>query len=234
MSQPFDEIRERLLRGGIAPRHVRRYLRELSDHFGDLVLEERRNGLSEIAAKTAARQRLGSDEALADALLSRPELRSIAARHPALTFGLGSIVILASAVFAATLSEVGFIKLVAHLAARKAPLDWLYAMAATWSGLVTYALPLLIVALLCRVVARQRMNARRMFLAACVVGFFGGLYNLSTQRDAHHASLNLSMVGPLYTEPMVIAALIHAATNLAIAGSLIWVWLRRTNYRIAA
>ena len=45
MSQPFDEIRERLLRGGIAPRHVRRYLRELSDHFGDLVLEERRNGL---------------------------------------------------------------------------------------------------------------------------------------------------------------------------------------------
>jgi hypothetical protein len=33
----FDGIRERLLRGGVAPRHVRRTLQELEDHFTDLV-----------------------------------------------------------------------------------------------------------------------------------------------------------------------------------------------------
>ena len=34
------ELRERLLRGGIARRHVERYLTELSDHLADLRLVE--------------------------------------------------------------------------------------------------------------------------------------------------------------------------------------------------
>ncbi len=29
MEKPFNELRERLLRAGVAPRHVRRYLSEL-------------------------------------------------------------------------------------------------------------------------------------------------------------------------------------------------------------
>jgi len=40
MAKPFDELRERLLRGGVAPRHVRRYLRELGDHLSDLKVDE--------------------------------------------------------------------------------------------------------------------------------------------------------------------------------------------------
>ena len=41
MPQPrFDRLTERLLTAGIAPRHVRRYARELSDHYDDLVREE--------------------------------------------------------------------------------------------------------------------------------------------------------------------------------------------------
>ena len=36
----FPELRERLLRAGVAPRHVRRYLNELGDHFTDLRAEE--------------------------------------------------------------------------------------------------------------------------------------------------------------------------------------------------
>jgi len=38
---PFEELRERLLTAGIAPRHVRRYLAELSDHLDDLILAQR-------------------------------------------------------------------------------------------------------------------------------------------------------------------------------------------------
>ena len=33
---PFETVAETLLRGGIAPRHVRRYVDELSDHLEDL------------------------------------------------------------------------------------------------------------------------------------------------------------------------------------------------------
>ena len=33
MSAPFEALEDRLLRGGIAPRHVKRYLRELHEHL---------------------------------------------------------------------------------------------------------------------------------------------------------------------------------------------------------
>ena len=41
MPQPrLSTLKERLLRGGIAPRHVHRYVAELKDHFDDLAPEE--------------------------------------------------------------------------------------------------------------------------------------------------------------------------------------------------
>ena len=47
MPQPrFERLSERLLHAGIAPRHVRRYVRELGDHFDDLVREETAGGAS--------------------------------------------------------------------------------------------------------------------------------------------------------------------------------------------
>ena len=38
--QQFETLRERLLRAGIAPRHVRRFLRELHDHYEDALRVE--------------------------------------------------------------------------------------------------------------------------------------------------------------------------------------------------
>src|ERR1700740_1459704 len=40
MVKPFSDLRERLLKSGVAPRHVRRYLGELSEHLADLQAEE--------------------------------------------------------------------------------------------------------------------------------------------------------------------------------------------------
>ena len=64
----FDHLSERLLRAGIAPRHVRRYARELSDHFDDLVREETATGSSRELAEARALSRLGNDEDLANAM----------------------------------------------------------------------------------------------------------------------------------------------------------------------
>lgn len=101
MEMPFREIRERLLRAGIAPRHVRRYLRELEDHFADLIAEEVRVGRSPEHAKTAALMRLGSIEELAGAMLEKRQFQAWSAKAPWATFGIVPIVLLAGAYFLA-------------------------------------------------------------------------------------------------------------------------------------
>lgn len=90
MSKPrFDALRERLLGAGVAPSHVQRYVQELVDHYEDLYQAEcARGGLTPEAAECAARNKLGSDDTLAESVLAHPELRSIVARYPALVFGV--------------------------------------------------------------------------------------------------------------------------------------------------
>lgn len=92
MSKPrFDQLRERLLRAGIAPSHVQRYVRELRDHYHDLYEAECAQGRQPLAAEQAARSKLGSDDVLAESVLAQPELHSIAARYPALVFGAAPV-----------------------------------------------------------------------------------------------------------------------------------------------
>lgn len=92
----FPALREQLLRAGIAPRHVRRYLAELTDHLADLTAEERTRGLSPADARTAALARLGTPDTLADAMLAQPRLRSLAARAPWAVFTLTPLAFLAA------------------------------------------------------------------------------------------------------------------------------------------
>jgi hypothetical protein len=85
---PFDALGEELLRAGVAPRHVRRYLRELTDHLADLTEAQRAAGHGEEDARLRARALLGGNGELAAAMLAEPRLRSWAARAPWLVFGL--------------------------------------------------------------------------------------------------------------------------------------------------
>jgi len=73
MAKPFHELRERLLHAGVAPRHVRRYLTELTDHLADLTAEEERAGRTLTDAESAASARLGRLDAVGD-VRSRPAL----------------------------------------------------------------------------------------------------------------------------------------------------------------
>ncbi len=84
MAQPSNELRpelrltlrERLLRAGVAPRHVRRYLAELADHLADLRAEEERAGRDQTDAESAALIRLGGIEELARAMTEKRQLQS--------------------------------------------------------------------------------------------------------------------------------------------------------------
>ncbi|HEX4178466.1 MAG TPA: hypothetical protein VHY57_08510 [Rhizomicrobium sp.] len=83
---PFEALAESLLKGGIAPRHVRRYVRELDDHLDDLTTQQRAAGHDGADAASRARARLGGDAELARAMLDQPGMRSWPARLPWLFF----------------------------------------------------------------------------------------------------------------------------------------------------
>lgn len=91
---PFEDLKEKLLLGGIAPRHVRRYLRELEEHLADLTEAQRKAGLNDADAAMVARAQLGADEALAQAMIMQRDFRSVSARFPWVVFGLAPPVLL--------------------------------------------------------------------------------------------------------------------------------------------
>src|SRR3569833_1509433 len=87
-SEAFAGLEDRLLRGGIAPRHVKRYLRELTEHLADLTEAQRDLGHDQTDAAARARAALGPDAELADAMLKQRDFRSWRARFPWAVFGL--------------------------------------------------------------------------------------------------------------------------------------------------
>jgi hypothetical protein len=99
----FDELRERLLVAGVAPRHVRRYLSELSDHFEDLTAEAEPEGRSKPDAESEAISRLGNTDQLAEAMLGQPRFKSWCAQIPWAMFGIAPLLLLGSAYFLACL-----------------------------------------------------------------------------------------------------------------------------------
>lgn len=103
MKAPLATVRERLLRAGVAPRHVRRFLREIADHRADLILEEMTAGRSQADAEAAAAVRLGDIDTLAQRMIEQPQLRGWPARAPWLVCGILPLVSLAAAWMAALL-----------------------------------------------------------------------------------------------------------------------------------
>ena len=84
---PFERLRDRLLTAGISPRHVRRYMTELSDHITDLEVEAKAAGHP--APRESALERLGHPDDLAQAMIDRPELKAWTARAPWAVFLFG-------------------------------------------------------------------------------------------------------------------------------------------------
>ncbi len=98
MSAPpdaFTALEDRLLKGGIAPRHVRRYLRELADHLADLTDAQIAAGHDGDTAAARARAALGPDDELAHAMLGQKRFRSVSARFPLLVFSLAPPLVMA-------------------------------------------------------------------------------------------------------------------------------------------
>src|SRR5215470_12497553 len=99
MQEPFSELRERLLHAGVAPRHVRRYVKELREHLADLTAEEAHAGCTRAESETRAMARLGSVDDLTKAMIEQRQFRSWCARAPWAVFSLAPVLWLAAAYF---------------------------------------------------------------------------------------------------------------------------------------
>ena len=235
----FNALSERLLRAGIAPRHVRRYTSELRDHFEDIVAEEIQNGKLVREAKGSATLRLGDEETLAAELLKQPELKSFAARFPWLVFGFGPVLLLSYIVVAALLIEGGFLfwhkSVVEGLIGGTADLSqiepvWIKSLAFLWNGAATYVLPLLILALLCAIGIRQRSEPRWILLGLVVISIVGGFHQLHVTWSDGSGPSELSLgfgLAPPFPKEMILQGLVRTLFNGAVAGSLFWWWSRR-------
>ena len=94
IQRSFENVHERLLRAGVSPRRVSRYVAELREHLTDLVARERAAGLDEQEAEAKARIILGTDAQLVQAMLDRGVPRSLAAKAPWAVFGVFPVVAL--------------------------------------------------------------------------------------------------------------------------------------------
>ena len=247
MPQPcFDRLSERLLTAGIAPRHVRRYARELRDHFDDLVRAEKADGAARELAETSALSRLGSDDDLAEAMLSRPELRSFMSRYPWAVFGLGPIMLLALGVVAALFLEVGLMLFLSWLLT-----DMLHVLPGTgspvgarwatfvftiYNTLAVYGAPLAFAWLFYRVGSQRRLRPAWIVTGvalACILGGFQNLVYYDTGcKGCGHLFIQSGLLAPfmhysangLFAPFPLAEGLARAAMNLAIVG-VAWLWL---------
>ena len=238
----FDRLSDRLLSGGIAPRHVRRYVRELSDHFDDLVREEKENGAGRELAQTRALSRLGSEDDLAQAMLSRPELRSLTSRFPWAMFGLGPIALLVLSIFGG-----GYVEL--WLLDHTAPVFRLFhimgpslasARIATnvytiYNTLIVFGGPLLFAGVFYWIGARQRMPGAWILTGVALACMLGGFQNIIFYDKGYVGGgvllINSGLIPPF---PHFAEGLARAALNLAIAGSVWWLTIRRKASAVTA
>jgi hypothetical protein len=160
MAKPFNELRERLLRAGVAPRHVRRYLTELADHWADLTVEEERAGRSRAEAESAALVRLGGVDDLARAMIEQRHFQSWFVRAPWAFFSLAPLMLLAAMYLTACLILWSGWKI--FLPGADSPFVRVDGLAILYFGvgrLLYYSAPILVGWGIGLVAARQRLQA---------------------------------------------------------------------------
>ena len=210
MAKPFDELRERLLRAGVAPRHVRRYLTELADHLADLRAEEARARGSRADAESAALARLGRMDDLAKAMIEQRQFQSWSARAPWAIFGLAPLLLLAAAYFVACLYLWCGWKIflpAADTPFGSRPVGSIYEFANLYfqaGKLYYFAAPILVGWGVGLVAVRQRLKAVWPAVGLALIAWMGGTAQIHAGRTAAprglgHISMQFFALGSYYS-----------------------------------
>jgi hypothetical protein len=222
-----DALRERLLRAGVAPRHVRRYLAELAEHLTDLSEEEERSGRSRAEVESVALARLGEFEELAKAMTEQRHFQSWCSLLPWATFVLGPILLLAVAYLVACFvlwSGWQF-----FLPNTSTPFVPIYGVAIFYFGfgrLLYYSAPILIGWGIGLITSRQRLKMVWPVIGWCLLALVGGLADVHASRTAVPGAVgDISMsfvLGP--SVHGILFNMLHALTILSITVLPYLIW----------
>lgn len=183
MAKPFDELRERLLRAGVAPRHVRRYLSELGDHLSDLKADERGAGRCPADAQAAALIRLGGMDHLANAMIEKRQFRSWSNRVPWIIYSLGPLLMLAVAYYISLFILWSGWQL--FLPGADTPFLRIHGFAIFYfraGRLIYFGAPILVGWVFFFIAARQRFNALWPIISTTLVAFVSGAVEVRAGR----------------------------------------------------
>lgn len=86
----FEALRLELQKGGVSPVYVERTLLELEEHYADLTQDALAAGMTPEEAEQTARAALGTDRAIASAILALPELLEWRVRYPRVAYCMRS------------------------------------------------------------------------------------------------------------------------------------------------
>ena len=242
MPGPLDELRERLLRAGVAPRHVRRYLSELSDHLADLLAEEERAGRSRRDAETAALARLGSADQLAKAMVGQRQFKSWCARAPWAMFSVTPLVLLLLAyLFSSFILWSGwqlFLPTADTPFGHSSPAIYTLQNIYFQIGRIIYFTAPVVIGLTIGLAAiRQRLKAVWPMVGIALVAWMGGTAQIHASRIALSPRLgNIALTFFVPPPDQTLSqSLLHVLMYFALATVpfLIWRWRRRRSVFVA-
>jgi hypothetical protein len=201
MQPSFDSLRERLLRAGIAPRRVRRYLAELREHLADLTERERASGLDATQASDRAMSLLGGDAELAKAMIDKGCGRSLAARAPWAVFVMSPLFLLLAALAVNSILMFRLLSPMQGLTPDEMPGS--YRALIDLAGLVINYLLGAVLSVACIVVAlRQRLESGWVWLGLGLIAVLTGLLGFHVHEypaiPGHKAAVSYSLADVVY------------------------------------
>ena len=237
MAKPFHELRERLLRAGVAPRHVRRYLTELADHLADLRAEEERAGRSRVDAESAALNRLGGADELARAMMNQRQFQSWCVQAPWAMFGLAPVLFLAIAWFVALFILWSGWQI--FLPGAETPFVRINGLAILYFGLgkmIYFGAPILVGWGIALIAARQRLNAVWPAVGLILIALMGGAGQVHTHPpvapgELAHVGMGFTLGSFAHGVP---DGLLHALILLSITALPYLIWRLQEAYSRSA
>ncbi|HMH06573.1 MAG TPA: permease prefix domain 1-containing protein [Terriglobales bacterium] len=237
MAKPFHELRERLLRAGFAPRHVRRYLTELTDHLADLRAEQECAGRSRADAESAALIRLGGMDDLAKAMIEQRQFQSWCVRAPWAMFGLAPLFLLTGAyVVACSILWSGWKFFLPGANTPFVPLDGFAILYFGVGRLLYYFAPILIGWGIGLIAARQRFKVIWPVVGLVLIASIGGTAQVHASRPAvpggvGHISMDLALGSSVQD---ISYSLIHALAILSLTVLPYLIWRLQKAYSLSA
>jgi hypothetical protein len=236
MPVQFESLRDQLLRGGVAARHVTRYLTELTEHLDDLIAEAEREGLDREAAEGSALSRLGDTDNLANTMIARKEFRSWSHRAPWAVFFLAPLASLVAINLASLVLFVVIVEFFGSASAR-VPIfvpSWFRGLYTAITEFDLFLLPLMVGWAISCIAVRQRMKPLWPVVGLVVIAVFCGLQTYDIQWSPAPNGLNGFGVGWPFVphgSRITVGTSFRVLLNLGLTVTLYSLWRLRRLHR---